>query len=205
MKIILGFYGHSNTGKTTVIEYLIEKLTNIGFKVAAIKITDKSISIDTEGKDTWRYSKRGAKVVSLSSEIETSFILKYRENLASIIDYINYLGIDIIFVEGVNDRSIEKIRFGDIPPRENTILTYDGDKEKILKFILDKISGVEHMKYSIDLKVNGRKILLGRFPRDFIIQTITGMIKSLRGVEEEVKEVDIHFRIDQPEDESEEK
>ncbi|HEC89527.1 MAG TPA: molybdopterin-guanine dinucleotide biosynthesis protein B [Thermoplasmatales archaeon] len=196
MATIIGFYGYSNTGKTAVIEYLIEELTKRDFKVAAVKITDKSVSIDKEGKDTWRYSEKGAKIISLSSTTETTFILKYREDLSSILNHIIYLNdIDVILVEGVNDISTEKIRFGDIPIRENTVLTYNGDKEKILKLIVDKISEEKYMADFLELKVNGKKIPLGRFPKDFIIQTVTGMIKSLRGVDD-VKEVELHFKID---------
>jgi len=201
MVTVIGFYGYSNTGKTTTIEYIIEELTNRGFKVATVKITDKPISIDKEGKDTWRYSEKGAEVISLSSTIETSFILKHREDLSSIINYIIYLSdIDVILVEGVNDISTEKIRFGDIPLRENTVLTYDGDNEKILKIIIDKVKEEKYMEDIIELKVNGKKIPLSRFPKDFIIQTITGMIKSLRGVDGEVKEVELHFKINQLEE-----
>mgnify|MGYP000672155571 CR=1 FL=1 len=107
--------------------------------------------------------------------------------------------IDVILVEGVNDISTEKIRFGDIPIRENTVLTYNGDKEKILKLIVDKISEEKYMADFLELKVNGKKIPLGRFPKDFIIQTVTGMIKSLRGVDD-VKEVELHFKIDKEEE-----
>ncbi|RLF41011.1 MAG: molybdopterin-guanine dinucleotide biosynthesis protein B [Thermoplasmata archaeon] len=200
MATIIGFYGYSNTGKTAVIEYLIEELTKRDFKVAAVKITDKSVSIDKEGKDTWRYSEKGAKIISLSSTTETTFILKYREDLSSILNHIIYLNdIDVILVEGVNDISTEKIRFGDIPIRENTVLTYNGDKEKILKLIVDKISEEKYMADFLELKVNGKKIPLGRFPKDFIIQTVTGMIKSLRGVDD-VKEVELHFKIDKEEE-----
>ncbi|HDM67334.1 MAG TPA: molybdopterin-guanine dinucleotide biosynthesis protein B, partial [Thermoplasmatales archaeon] len=77
MSVIIGFYGESNTGKTTVIEKIIEELVDRGYKVAAVKITDKSISLDKEGKDTWRYSESGSKIVSLVSPIETSLLFKY--------------------------------------------------------------------------------------------------------------------------------
>ena len=200
MTTIIGFYGYSNTGKTTVIEYLIEQLENKGFNTAVVKITDKPISIDKEGKDTWRYGERGAKIISMSSLIETSFILKYKEDISSIVDHIEHLGdVDVILVEGANDPLIKKIRFGDISIRSNTVLTYTGDNEKIFKFILDKILEEKHMKDFVELKVNGKKIPLSKFPKDFIIQTIAGMVKSLRGVDE-VSEVELHFKITSQDD-----
>jgi len=43
---------------------------------------------------------------------------------------------------------------------------------------------------TIILKVNGKEVPLTQFPADIIIQTILGMLKALKGVEE-VKEVEI--------------
>jgi molybdopterin-guanine dinucleotide biosynthesis protein B len=60
---VIGFYGESKTGKTTLIIEIIKRLTNEGLKVATVKITDKNIGIDTEGKDTWKYSKAGSELV----------------------------------------------------------------------------------------------------------------------------------------------
>lgn len=45
---------------------------------------------------------------------------------------------------------------------------------------------------TIILKVNGKEVPLTQFPADIIIQTILGMLKALRGVEE-IKEVEIHI------------
>jgi len=46
----------------------------------------------------------------------------------------------------------------------------------------------------IKLKVNGRDITLTEFPKDFIINTICGMLKPLKGVDE-IKDVEICFSI----------
>ena len=46
----------------------------------------------------------------------------------------------------------------------------------------------------IKLKVNGKDIALTEFPKDFIINTICGMLKSLKGVDE-IKDVEICFSI----------
>ena len=35
---------------------------------------------------------------------------------------------------------------------------------------------------NVDLKVNGERVKLNNFVQDFISQTVTGMVKSLRGV-----------------------
>ena len=43
------------------------------------------------------------------------------------------------------------------------------------------------------IKVNGKQIPLTEFPSDIIKKTITGMLQSLKGVDE-IKEVEIHFK-----------
>ena len=42
------------------------------------------------------------------------------------------------------------------------------------------------------IKVNGKQIPLTEFPTDFIKNTICGMLKSLKGVDE-INEVEIQF------------
>ena len=54
------FVGHSNSGKTTLIERLIPELTRRGLRVATIKHAHHKVHLDTEGKDSWRYKNAGA-------------------------------------------------------------------------------------------------------------------------------------------------
>ena len=141
---IIGFYGYSNTGKTTVIVDLIKKLTEAKFKVATIKYSDKKISFDTQKKDTYKHTQVGANPVVLSSLLETDFIIQKKFSTEDIIKYLaTFEKIDIIIVEGVKDPSIPKVRIGDIQKRENTILEYTGDFEKLYNFIEEKIKNKE--------------------------------------------------------------
>jgi len=138
--IVFGFYGKSNTGKTSLIEEIINQLTKEGYKIATVKITDKNISLDTNGKDTWRHSQAGSRLVILSSPIETDFLFKNKQNLDEILQHINEFGeYDLVIVEGANDKTTPKIRIGDIPERENTILTYDGNFEELINTIKNEI------------------------------------------------------------------
>ncbi|MCL2020635.1 MAG: molybdopterin-guanine dinucleotide biosynthesis protein B [Betaproteobacteria bacterium] len=54
------FVGHSNSGKTTLIERLIPELIRRGLRVATIKHAHHKVQLDTEGKDSWRYKNAGA-------------------------------------------------------------------------------------------------------------------------------------------------
>ena len=137
--IILGFYGESDSGKTTLVERLIHKLTEEGYQVAAVKRTNQSISIDSAGKDTNRYAQAGANLVVFSTQIETAFLVKAKNSEEEIIANIQHLdNFDFIFVEGANEKSIPKIRLGNIIERENTLLTYDGNFENLLDLIKNR-------------------------------------------------------------------
>ncbi|MCK5636929.1 MAG: molybdopterin-guanine dinucleotide biosynthesis protein B, partial [Thermoplasmatales archaeon] len=104
---IIGFYGESNTGKTTLIVKIINRLSKDGFNVASVKISNKKISIDSEGKDTWKHAEAGSKLVVFSTENETDFLLKRKISNNEIVDNIKRLGnYDIILVEGANDENI---------------------------------------------------------------------------------------------------
>jgi molybdopterin-guanine dinucleotide biosynthesis protein MobB len=139
---VIGIYGKSNTGKTTLISDIIKQLSNEGYSIASVKITDKKIGIDTEGKDTWIYENAGAKLVVLSSPKETDFLIKKPKDTKEIISQINQIAkYDLIIIEGANDNFTQKIRIGDIKKRDNTIFTYIGDFQGLIDFLKTKIIG----------------------------------------------------------------
>jgi len=139
---IIGLYGKSGTGKTTLIVKMINRLSKEGFNVASVKISDKKISIDSEGKDTWKHAQAGANLVVFSSENETDFLLKQNMNNSEIVNVIKSLGkYDIIIIEGANDDNIPKIRIGEIKERKNTIITYENDFEKLINFMKTEFLG----------------------------------------------------------------
>lgn len=191
---ILGIYGKSGSGKTTLITKIIKRFIKEGFKIACIKITDKKIDFDTKKKDTWNYAKAGAKLIVLSSKNETDILIKNKEDIQKIIDQINFINkYDLIIIEGANDNFTKKIRIGNIKKRKNTIITYKGDFETLIKIIKKEIIKEENMA-KISIKVNGKQIQLTEFPADFIKNTITGMLKSLKGVKD-IKKVEINFEL----------
>ncbi len=137
--LVLGFYGESDSGKTMLVERLILELTREGHRVAAVKRTDQPISIDSAGKDTNRYAQAGAQLVVFSTQVETAFLVKEKNDEAEIIARTRLLGdFDFIFVEGANEKQTPKIRLGNIAERENTLFTYDGDFEKLLENIKNR-------------------------------------------------------------------
>ena len=95
--------GSKNAGKTTVAEFLVERFVRDGLRVAAVKHIHHEFTIDTEGKDTWRLSKKGASIVASISPNEMA-VMFYRftgwnssfETLRKILDD----EVDVLVAEG---------------------------------------------------------------------------------------------------------
>ena len=137
---VIGFYGESNSGKTTLIVKIINCLSKEDFRIASVKTSDKKSGIDSEGKDTWKHSQAGSELVVFSTKNEVDFLLKKNVDNSEIIDCIKKIGkYDIILIEGANDENIQKIRIGEIKERKNTIFTYNGNFEELINFIKTEI------------------------------------------------------------------
>ena len=103
---VIAVVGTKKSGKTTTIENLIRELTNRGYKVAAVKhVPESDHTIDTPGKDTWRYAQAGAKTIVSVAANEIATIEKTtgeNVNLDALIRKCK--GNDIVFIEGLKKR-----------------------------------------------------------------------------------------------------
>ena len=104
------FVGKSGTGKTTLIEVIIQKLKERGFRVAVIKHAHHGFEMDKPGKDSWRFGQAGSDMVAISSPGKLAMI----ERVDGELDFeqvINRLGdrFDIVLVEGFKQTSKVKI------------------------------------------------------------------------------------------------
>ena len=180
---IVGFYGFSHSGKTSVVFQLIRKLKLSGLRTAVIKRTNKAISSENNDKDTYGFRAAGAKITSFVSSIETNFVIGKEVSTNQIIKTILDINeVDLILIEGAIEKDIKKVRFGNIPLRENTIYKYDNDLDGLYNLIIKMIIGEKMTNISIE--INGKIIPLTDFPAKIIANTIIGMLKSLRNVEE---------------------
>ena len=116
-RVIVAVVGSSNSGKTTAVEALIKGFTKRGYTVASAKhIPDPEFTIDTEGKDTWRYAKAGATTVLSVAPKELTVIKKVDTTESSLEHIVAETPdeVDIVILEGFKglveqDTTIPKI------------------------------------------------------------------------------------------------
>jgi molybdopterin-guanine dinucleotide biosynthesis protein B len=102
----VAFTGPSNSGKTTVIEKISQKLIH-SKKVAIIKNDPKDkATFDVKGKDSYKFSQTGAEVVVVSPTRTTYFSQRQKE-LRDVIAMID--DFDILLVEGLKTLPLPRI------------------------------------------------------------------------------------------------
>lgn len=99
---VIAVVGSKKSGKTTTTEKLIRELTTRGYKVAVIKhISEPEFTIDTEGKDTYRFAQHGARTIIAMAPNEVVTIEKgntYAVPLSALIKKCK--NDDVILIEG---------------------------------------------------------------------------------------------------------
>lgn len=95
--------GFHNSGKTTVIENILQELQQRGYSVSTIKnIHIDGWSIDQDGKDTKRHVIAGAEIVGITASDETVLIFPgQKKSLAELIPFFN---TDFLVLEGYQQR-----------------------------------------------------------------------------------------------------
>jgi molybdopterin-guanine dinucleotide biosynthesis protein B len=98
--VVIAVVGSKSSGKTTTIEALTRELTKKGYKIAIVKhIPEPDFTIDTKGKDTWRFAQSGAKTIISIASNEIATIEKAKNfPLKEIMQRCK--GHDIVFLEG---------------------------------------------------------------------------------------------------------
>jgi molybdopterin-guanine dinucleotide biosynthesis protein B len=139
--MILGVYGLKDSGKTTLVEDLTTRLTEMGYSVGTVKHTHlKDVGLDAEGSDTWKHAQAGAGIVALSSGEETMLLVKRGLKLGEIETSIeNIIPFDLLLVEGFKDEDIPKIAVGDIEEESNTVFRFKDNLDEIVEFARSNI------------------------------------------------------------------
>jgi len=133
---ILSFVGYHNSGKTTLIEYIIKSFQD-KYKIAYIKHDPKGHAVfDKEGSDSNKILNINHQSAILSKD---TFVLYQKpKTIEEAIEF--FKDYDLIILEGFKYMAFPKVKVGvleeDIP---NVIYEYDGDKGKLMEFIKDYV------------------------------------------------------------------
>jgi len=107
---VLGFVATcSGSGKTTLIEKLIIQLKSRGYRVGALKHDVHQFEMDTEGKDSYRFTKAGADQVMIASANKLGMVRILHEEMKMAEILRLFEDVDFIFLEGFRDSGYPKI------------------------------------------------------------------------------------------------
>lgn len=93
--------GKSGSGKTVLIERLVQSFADKGYRVGTVKYhTKENFEIDYEGKDSWRHREAGSlhTVIAAPTKLASIRTLEHELEFDEIIKQMP--GLDVVLVEG---------------------------------------------------------------------------------------------------------
>jgi len=199
MPPIVSIIGKSKSGKTTLIEKLLQELKSRGYKVATIKHTDQKLTFDEPGKDSWRHTQAGSEASIISSQDKLVLIKPITEE-PSLEQIARLAGedYDLILTEGFSKGNAPKIeiRSKEAPSATKKLIAIVSDEPlatKTRQFSPNDIKGLADLleqgfitpqRERLSLYVNNTPISLSSFPREIISNILLALASSLKGVKE---------------------
>lgn len=106
----VAFVAKSGTGKTTLLEKVIARLKDRGYRVGVIKHDAHRFDIDRPGKDSYRLTAAGADTMLISSPERLALVKKHDasppvDDLLSLF----FADVDIVLTEGFKSSTLPKI------------------------------------------------------------------------------------------------
>lgn len=213
MRPIISIVGKSKSGKTTLIEGLVIELKQRGYEVAIIKHTANDFELDKAGKDSWRFSQAGNRIVAISSPHKLAVIRQVERDFTpqELSRFIGR-GYDLILTEGFRQSNTPKIEVhrkeqgGELlcsPQQLLAVVTdeplaidvpqFSGDEvQEIVDLIENKLLAQRDGE-DVELFVNDAYIPINLFVKNMLARMLVAMVSSLKGVRE-VRSLDISLR-----------
>lgn len=120
----VAFIGRKNSGKTTLVEQLIARLTRTGLSIGSIKHHGHPhFDIDVPGKDSYRHHSAGARATAVLSQ-ERFALMKDLEHEMTCQEVLNLMpGYDLVIVEGFRKAGLPCVElFREDNPRDREAL-----------------------------------------------------------------------------------
>jgi molybdopterin-guanine dinucleotide biosynthesis protein MobB len=104
----------SNSGKTTLLERLIQSLADQGVSVSVVKHVHHDFDLESPGKDSFRFRQAGSVQVMVASEKRWGLLSENRDpaqypDLNYLIAQMDLSSIDLLLVEGLKESDFPKI------------------------------------------------------------------------------------------------
>lgn len=155
---VLAISGVKNSGKTTLISKIIDKLSALGYKVSVLKHDGHSYDPEPEGTDTHAYFEAGAHSWAIYDEEKFSFSQKSATTSERLLPL--FKDSDLVLIEGLKNSDYPKLELmrkinGREPVcKHETVLAYItdfnfvadqpvfnfNDIDNICKFIVERLS-----------------------------------------------------------------
>ena len=109
VKTVAFIAARAGTGKTTLMEAVIARLKEKGYRVGAVKHAGHEAAVDREGSDSWRFKRAGTHVTVLAAEGQLA-VIRSLEN-PTFEDALTEAsaGTDIVLLEGFKEMPVPKI------------------------------------------------------------------------------------------------
>jgi len=203
MPLIISIVGKSESGKTTLLEGLIARLKQRGYRVAVIKHSAEDVEFDTVNKDSWRFSQAGSEVSAVTS-LHKMAVFKNIAHDLNPQELSQFIGsdYDIILTEGFKQGNHPKIEVH----RQEQGKELVSSPEQLLAVVTDEPLNVEAPQFSkdevpliadlientltaqngedIDLFVNDTYIPINKPFKNLLFRTLVAMVSGLKGIKE---------------------
>ncbi len=199
MPPIVCIVGHSESGKTTLVEKLVRELKLRGYRVATVKHA-QDINLGDSDKDSSRHLEAGSEATIISSPDKLVLIKPVATGIT--LDEVAQLfgeDYDLVLVEGFKQGKAPKIevhRREAGPPLKDikqlvAIVTDEPLDTEVRQFSLEDVKGLADLLEDgfikpqgdqVSLYINNAPVALKAFPKEFVTNVLLAMTSSLKGV-----------------------
>jgi len=210
MNPIISVVGHSNSGKTTIIEQIVRILSRKGYRVGVLKHTHGAIKADKMGTDTDRFRLAGAGISSICDDKMLVRFEKAQGHSPKAIVQALSKELDLLIIEGYKKEHYPKVLFSDelsVADLKGVIATVGKKKissgkvrhfqpskiAEIIKWLERDIIIPGRKSRQVVIEVDGKRLPLKDFVADIIKETIRGALGTLKGGKGRKVDISIDF------------
>jgi molybdopterin-guanine dinucleotide biosynthesis protein MobB len=198
MPPVICIVGHSNSGKTTLVEKILPELKSRGYRVATAKHA-QDIDLDHPGTDSWRHVAAGSAEMVLATK-DRVVMVKPVAGSPALDEVVRLIGeeYDLVLAEGFKGESAPKIEVqrnqtGPLLTGLKGLFAVVSDEDIAVttrRFSWSDIKGLVDLieegfikpnQEHVAVYVNGAPIVLSSFPREIVRNLVVAVASSLKG------------------------